>query len=114
MKEKISTSIIILIIFLFLLLIGSIIWIILAKKSLDECRNTESNNCPYYYCENNKNIGSPCVNELKTTQKDTNGNTITTLGPNVGFRYSKDKNGNSKLMCQTYTLSNNAYSTWEG
>jgi hypothetical protein len=101
--EKVSTSIIILIVLLFLLLIGSIIWIILAKSSLDDCRNTESIACPYYYCENNKNIGSPCVEILK--QGDI-------AGPNVAFRQTIDKNGNTQIMCQKYASSYNVISSY--
>ena len=106
------TPIIIIIIILVILVILSIVWVILAKKKLDECRNTESMGCTLYYCAgSDKNTGTPCTEALATKQYDsTTKAEITIPGPNVAFRYNK----NGELMCQSYPNNYNAISNWNG
>ena len=80
---------------------------IITKKNLNTCRNSESGVCPSYYCNYNSITntgGSPCI--IKYTTKDSDGNTI--LGPDVAFRF--DKNGN--IQCQNYTLNYNILTDW--
>lgn len=108
--ELIAGSIFLII--LIIVFILSVVWYVMAKNALLECRSTESNYCPSYLCNSvtNPGVGSPCVSILTTENVDANGKTTKILGPNVPFRFVKGDKTN--IQCQGYRVPDNYISTW--
>ena len=99
MEKNLISGIIILVI-LVLLLVGSIVWYVIINDQLIQCRNSESNLCPVFYCGNIRKEGSmygkpgtKCVNDNSTEQE------IRDLSYRA-YRYDKDGN----LQCQNYNM----------